>query len=42
MSYLDIDNPFTEPPNDFECRVCGKSMEEDGVCSNTCFEADMR
>lgn len=33
-----------EESNDtvYECTVCGREMERDsGVCSNTCFKADM-
>ena len=26
---------------EYECPVCGDTTEKEGVCSNTCFEADM-
>lgn len=41
MDYLNFLDPANEP--EFECSVCGRPMSEDkGVCSNVCFEADMR
>jgi|TARA_R110000787_G_scaffold890_2_gene3249 hypothetical protein len=42
MSYLDIGNPFTESDSEYECSVCGEPTEKEGVCSNTCHQADMR
>tara|TARA_B000000477_G_scaffold6822_1_gene5505 strand:+ start:637 stop:762 length:126 start_codon:yes stop_codon:yes gene_type:complete len=41
MEWYDYLNPHEQPEH--ECGVCGKPMNEDrGVCSNACFEADMR
>ena len=42
MSYLDIGNPAYEDDFEHECNVCGKAIEDEGFCSNTCFQADMR
>ena len=42
MSYLDIGNPAYEDDFEHECSVCGKAIEDEGYCSNTCFQADMR
>ena len=40
MSWDDFLNPHEQPES--ECGVCGKPMQEDkGVCSNSCYEADM-
>jgi predicted nucleic acid-binding Zn ribbon protein len=39
MSYYDYLDPFNEP--EFECTVCGRPMEKEGLCSNVCFQADL-
>ena len=39
MDYIDYDNPADDEQN--ECPVCGTPTTNKGVCSNTCFEADM-
>ena len=39
MEDLDFLNPYNQP--EYECRECGKPMDEDDYCSNTCWEASM-
>jgi len=40
MNWDDYLNPHEQP--EYECGVCGKPMQEDkGVCSNSCYKADM-
>lgn len=41
MEAVDYGNPAYENDEQFECSVCGKPMDKEGVCSRTCFEADM-
>jgi hypothetical protein len=39
MEDLDFLNPYNQP--EYECRECGKPMDKDDYCSNTCWEASM-
>lgn len=42
MEAVDYGNPAYENDYENECSVCGKPLSKGGVCSNDCFEADMR
>jgi len=41
MTYISIQDP-TESDYEGECRMCGEPMEQDGYCSQICFEAMLR
>lgn len=42
METNDYGNPAYDDDDDYnECPVCGTPTTNRGVCSNTCFEADM-
>ena len=42
MDIVDYGNPAYDDDFEYTCNVCDKPIETEGVCSNTCFEADMR
>jgi len=41
METNDYGNPAYDDEDYNECPVCGNQTTNRGVCSNTCFEADM-
>lgn len=36
-----LSNPYEDEDKVFECTECGTEIEQEGVCSGTCFEASM-
>ena len=40
--YLNYGNPVDDEDKVYECTECGKPIEQEGVCSNLCFQASMR
>ena len=41
MEIVDYGNPAYENDEQFECTVCGALIDSEGVCSQSCFDADM-
>jgi hypothetical protein len=41
MEIVDYGNPAYENDEQFECTVCGRLMDSEGVCGRNCLEADM-
>ena len=39
--YVDVGNPWTDPPPEFECLECGKPIYHEGYCSDRCAKASM-
>ncbi len=42
METVDYGNPAYQEDKEHECSVCGKPIENEGVCSQKCLEIDMR
>lgn len=42
MDIVDYGNPAYEDNSEYECNVCGKPIENEGVCSLKCHDIDMQ